>query len=253
MNRIDRLFQEKKQNVLTIYFTAGYPELNDTARIIEELAAAGTDCIEIGMPYSDPLADGETIQHSSSIALKNGMHLDLLFEQLSDIRDKTQVPLILMGYLNQLVQYGLEKFCSRAKDCGIDGLIIPDMPLYNFENEYREVIESYGLHSTFLVTPRTPDERIRKIDSLSSGFLYVVSDSSITGKQKGISDKQTAYFEKLNSMNLSNPLQVGFGISKKEDFDAVCKYAQGAIVGSAFIRHLATGESIESFVKGLKG
>lgn len=253
MNRIDQLFSKKKKNILTVYFTAGYPQLNDTVKIIEELAEAGADCIEIGMPYSDPLADGETIQHSSSIALQNGMHLDFLFEQLATIREKTDVPLVLMGYLNQLVQYGVDAFCEKAKTCGIDGLIIPDMPLYNYESDYQTIIESHDLHTIFLVTPRTPEERIRKIDQLSNGFLYVVSDSSITGKQKGMTTAQTDYFERLNAMNLNNPLQVGFGISTATDFNTVCDFVPGAIVGSAFIRHVGAGKPVAEFIQELRG
>lgn len=251
MNRIDQLFQSKKKDILTVYFTAGYPELNDTRRTILELEKSGVDCIEIGMPYSDPLADGETIQKSSSVALKNGLTLDILFDQIKDIRSESSVPLILMGYLNQLVQYGLSSFCQKAKDCGVDGLIIPDMPLHSFETEYKETIESYGLHSIFLITPRTPVDRIKKIDSLSKGFIYVVSDSSITGKQKGISDQQVAYFDRIKDYNLNNPLQVGFGISSHTDFKKVCDHMPGAIIGSAFIRHVGAGKPVSEFVHSI--
>jgi len=251
MNRLDQLFQNKPNNILTVYFTAGFPELHDTYRTIIELGDAGVDCIEIGLPYSDPLADGETIQDSSSVALKNGLTLPLLFEQLSGIRENTDVPLVMMGYLNQLVQFGVEKFCQRAKDCGIDGLIIPDMPLFNFEHEYKDTIESYGLHCIFLITPRTPADRIRKIDSLSRGFIYVVSDSSITGSQKGMQQPQIDYFERIQGMNLTNPLQIGFGVSNHSDFSAVCNHAQGAIIGSAFIRHVDAGKPIDEFVHSI--
>jgi len=251
MNRIDQLFQNKAKNVLTVYFTAGYPNLNDTKRTIIELDQSGVDCIEIGMPYSDPLADGETIQQSSAVALNNGLTLDILFEQLQGIRSETSVPLILMGYLNQLVQYGLDAFCKRAKEVGVDGLIIPDMPLHSFEKEYQKTIESYGLHAIFLITPRTPEDRIKKIDSLSKGFIYVVSDSSITGKQKGINDQQVDYFNRIKSYNLTNPLQVGFGISTHSDFARVCEHMQGAIIGSAFIRHVGAKKPVADFIHSI--
>ncbi len=251
MNRIDQLFSRKQKNILTVYFTAGYPNLDDTASTILALEQSGVDCIEIGMPYSDPLADGETIQQSSSVALANGLTLDILFEQLKDIRSNSSVPLILMGYLNQMVQYGLGSFCEKAKQCGIDGLIIPDMPLHSFETEYQPTILSHELHTIFLITPRTPEERVRKIDELSKGFIYVVSDSSITGKQNGINDDQLAYFDRIKSYGLRNPMQVGFGISNGFDFKKVCEHMPGAIIGSAFIRHVGAGKPIPEFVHSI--
>ncbi len=252
MNRIETLFQQQPKGNLNIYFTAGYPDVDSMPQIIQELSDSGADLIEIGLPYSDPLADGETIQQSSAVALKNGMTLPLFFEQLKDIREKTSVPLLIMGYLNQLIQYGLENFCQKAKEVGIDGLIIPDMPLYTYENEYRSIIKKYNLDMVFLVTPRTSDERIRKIDALSSGFVYLVADSSITGKQGKISTEQIDYFKRIQNMNLINPTLIGFGIADHESFETACRYSNGAIIGSAFIRSLAKGESISQFVSSIK-
>ncbi|MBX2845413.1 MAG: tryptophan synthase subunit alpha [Saprospiraceae bacterium] len=253
MNRIDALFQSDQKNLLNIYFTAGFPERDSTLKIIQELDNAGVDLIEIGMPYSDPLADGPTIQESGSMALKNGFTLDLLFEQLQQVRSITNKPLILMGYLNQLMQYGLEAFCQQAQACGIDGLIIPDMPLDLYAHQYQSIIEAHGLHSIFLITPRTPDARIRKVDTLSKGFIYMVADSSITGKKGGISEKQVEYFERINAMNLNTPRLIGFGISDHATFSTACNYAQGAIIGSAFIRHLDAGNVVADFVKMVRG
>lgn len=249
MNRIDQLFQNKKSKILNVYCTAGFPGLNSTVEIVKELDAAGVDMIEIGMPYSDPLADGQTIQQSSAVALSNGLNLNNLFAQLQPIREETNKPLILMGYLNQLLQFGLENFCEKAKQCGIDGLIIPDLPIEIYETEYKERIDVFNLHCIFLVSPRTPNERIKKIDELSKGFIYLVSDSSITGKIKGITKEQVNYFKRIKKMNLQNPLLAGFGISTKEDFNAVCEVLPGAIIGSAFIRHLQAGKEVKEFVR----
>ena len=251
MNRIDQLFQTKRTRILNVYCTAGFPELNSLPEIVSSLDASGADIIEIGMPYSDPLADGKTIQQSSSIALQNGLTLPILFNQLATIREHTQKPLILMGYLNQMLQYGLNAFCEQAENCGIDGFIIPDMPLHSYEEEYREIIEKHNLHVIFLITPRTPDHRIQKIDELSKGFIYLVADSSITGTSKGISKEQTDYFQRISALNLNNPLLAGFGISTKQDFETVCEYLPGAIIGSAFIRHLQAGKKPEDFVKAI--
>lgn len=253
MSRLKQHFQQKPKNNLNIYFTAGFPHLDSTEQTIRELSDAGVDIIEIGLPYSDPLADGETIQYSSSVALENGFNLKLFFEQIANIRQVTQVPLLLMGYLNQLVQFGLNEFCTQAKQAGIDGLIIPDMPLYNFEKEYRQTIHAHNLDVVFLVTPRTPEERIKTIDQLSSGFVYLVADSSITGKQGEISSKQIEYFQRINQMNLSNPTMIGFGISDHNSFETACSYANGAIIGSAFIRYIQTGKPIAEFVHAIKG
>jgi len=252
MNRIDELFARKKHGVLNVYFTAGFPSLNSTADIIEQLDLAGADVIEIGMPYSDPLADGQTIQESGSKALANGMTMDILFEQLKGIRAKSNTPLLLMGYLNQIMQYGAKGFCKKAEDCGIDGLIIPDLTIQSFENEYESLFSQHGLHTIFLITPRTPEDRIRKIDSLSKGFLYVVSDSSITGGNSDISQSQLDYFARIESMQLSNPLLIGFGIKDKLTFDTACQYASGAIIGSAYIRAIEEGiERTDGFISAI--
>ena len=249
MNRIIQLFRDKTEDILNIYFTAGYPQLNDTKEIILALEAAGTDLVEIGMPYSDPLADGPTIQESGTAAIKNGMTLDLLFEQIAATRKECQLPLVLMGYFNQVMQYGEEAFFKKAKEVGIDGLILPDLPVFEYENYYREVVESLGLSLSFLITPQTSSERIRKIDELSQGFIYMVSNSSITGAKSGISDAQLAYFERINAMDLKNPRLIGFGISNNETFRTACQYANGAIIGSAYIKALAKGNDVTATTK----
>lgn len=253
MNRIDQLFRDKGSHILNVYFTAGYPEQDSTLTTIQQLDAAGVDMMEIGMPYSDPLADGPTIQESGSKAIEKGFTLPLLFEQLKSVREHTQKPLILMGYLNQVMQYGLERFCKQATECGIDGLILPDMPLDLYEQDYKSVIEGHDLHSIFLITPRTPKERIRKVDQLSNGFVYVVADSSITGAKGGISEKQIDYFNRIKSMNLTTPTLIGFGISDRQTFSTACEHAQGAIIGSAFIRHIGAGKEIGEFVRMVRG
>ena len=251
MNRIDTLFKKKRKEILSIYFTAGFPSLEDTEEIILGLDRAGVDLIEIGMPYSDPMADGPTIQDSGSQALKNGMNLALLFDQIKDIRQKTDIPLLMMGYLNQMMQFGVADFLDKCVAIGIDGLIIPDLPVDVYEEELKDEVVKRGLHMIFLITPQTSDNRIRKIDSLASGFIYMVSDASITGAKSGISDHQVAYFQRIKQMNLSNPQLIGFGISNHETFQQACQYASGAIIGSAFIRAIAKGpieEQITSFV-----
>lgn len=248
MSRIDNLFQQKKNNVLNVYCTAGYPKLNSTLTVMKALQNNGADLIELGMPYSDPLADGPVIQASSSVALHNGMTISTLFEQLKDFRKEVSIPVILMGYLNPLLQYGFEKFCAKAAESGIDGLIVPDIPMYEYENEYRKIIEKYGLNFIFLITPETSEERIRKLDSLSTGFLYAVSSSSITGSDKDFSPVET-YLHKLKEMNLKNPVLVGFGIKDKTTFDAACKYANGAIIGTAYIKALDGADNVEEKTK----
>jgi len=253
MNRINQLFQNKKNNILNIYFTAGYPNLESTADVILSLAASGVDLIEIGMPYSDPLADGPTIQESGSQALKNGMTLPLLFEQVKKAREQTDVPLIAMGYFNQMMQYGDEKFIEKCAEVGIDGLILPDMPLYVYEEQYKALFDKYDLGISFLITPQTGEERIRQIDVLSKGFIYMVSSSSITGAKKGISEGQLAYFNRINEMNLTNPRLIGFGISDNATFSTACEYANGAIIGSAFIRALADTKDLKNTIDGFVG
>ena len=248
-NRITALFERKDKNILSIYFTAGYPELNDTQIIITELEKSGADLIEIGMPFSDPVADGPVIQHSSEVALQNGMSINLLFEQLKEIRRNISIPLILMGYFNPVMQYGIENFCQKCNDIGIDGVIIPDLPLEIYEAEYKEIFEENLLSNIFLITPQTSDERIRKIDALSTGFIYMVSSSSTTGVKGAVNEEQLAYFEKIRTMNLRSKLLIGFGISDKASFEKASSYANGAIIGSAFVKALAGEGEIEVKVR----
>ena len=256
MSRIGELFKRKQQRILNVYCTAGYPELESTVDVMRALQMHGADLIELGMPYSDPLADGPVIQASSAVALDNGMTISRLFDQLKDFRKDFQVPVVLMGYLNPVIQYGFERFCADAASVGVDGLIIPDIPVYEFERDYKEVIERYGLDFIFLVTPETPEERIRKIDALSTGFLYAVSSSSITGSDKDFSAVE-AYLQRLKAMNLSNPILVGFGIKDKETFETASKYTAGAIIGSAYIKALQRsndiGKETKDFLEGVIG
>lgn len=256
MNRLDRLFADRSSDILNIYFTAGFPQRDDTATIITALDRAGVDLIEVGMPYSDPLADGPTIQSSGATAIANGMTLPLLFEQLAEVRTRSQVPLILMGYFNQVMQYGEDRFIEKCREVGVDGVILPDLPLYEYEQFYRQKFERAGLHFSFLITPQTEEARIRKIDELTRGFIYMVSSASITGGKTGISDEQIAYFERIAAMELKNPRLIGFGISDRSSFETACRYASGAIIGSAFIRALETGtdvgETCRSFVDRIR-
>jgi tryptophan synthase alpha chain len=235
----------KRHGVLNVYCTAGYPQLDSTLEVMKALQENGADIIELGMPYSDPLADGPVIQHSGSVALANGMTIARLFEQLIDFRKELTIPVILMGYMNPVLQYGFEKFCANAAAVGVDGLILPDLPEYEFEMEYSAIIKKYGLDFIFLVTPETSPERIEKLDSLSSGFLYAVSSSSTTGNNKNMTDLN-AYLSRLKGMNLKNPVLVGFGIKDKESFTTACKYADGAIIGSAYIRALEQGGDVKA-------
>ncbi len=239
MNRIDQLFARKHRDILNIYFTAGFPKLEDTGPIIESLTDAGVDLIEVGMPYSDPLADGPTIQQSGMQAIRNGMYLDRLFEQLRAVRPHTEVPMVLMGYFNQVMQYGEQRFVDACVEAGIDGLILPDLPLHEYQTYYQDMVESAGLNISFLITPQTSEARIRLIDSLTRGFIYMVSNSSITGAKTGISDAQIAYFERIAALHLSSPRLIGFGISNHDTFQTACSYANGAIIGSAYIKALA--------------
>jgi tryptophan synthase alpha chain len=243
MSRLENLFKAQSKRVLNVYCTAGYPHLNSTLQIMESLQENGANIIELGMPYSDPLADGEVIQVSSLHALSNGMTLQVLFKQLSEMRKTIHIPVVLMGYMNPILQYGFEAFCARAKEVGVDGLILPDLPLFEFENSYGKTIKNNGLDFIFLVTPETPEERLRKLDSLSSGFLYAVSSSATTGKDKDFS-QVALYLERLQQMNLKNPILVGFGIKDKQTFDAVNEFSNGAIIGSAYIKALAEGEEV---------
>jgi tryptophan synthase alpha chain len=248
MNRLDQLFAAKKNKVLNIYCTAGYPQLNSTVEVLHALQNNGADLIEIGMPYSDPLADGEVIQASSAVALQNGMTIEVLFQQLQNVRTGIQLPIILMGYMNPILQFGIEKFCTKAKEVGVDGVILPDLPMYEFETIYKPLFDANDLKFIFLVTPETGEERIRKIDSLCSGFLYAVSSSSTTGKNKAI-EGQEDYFKKLQQMNLKNPVLVGFGIKDKATFASACKYTNGAIIGSAYIKALENTADINQITK----
>lgn len=253
MNRIEQLFKHKEKDILNIYFTAGYPNLNDTETIILELEKAGADLIEIGMPYSDPLADGPTIQESGTAALKNGMTLDLLFEQIANVRKQSNIPLIMMGYFNQMMQYGDMAFLEKCAEYGVDGLILPDMPLYVYEEKYKATFEKLNLGISFLITPQTSDERIKTIDTLSKGFIYMVSSSAITGAKKGISQAQLDYFNRINGLDLQNPRLIGFGISDNETFSTACQFANGAIIGSAFIRALKASDNITRTIRDFVG
>lgn len=252
MNRIQHKLNEDKK-LLSIYFTAGYPSLNDTVSIIESLENSGVDMIEIGLPFSDPLADGPTIQASSTQALKNGMTTEILFNQLKDIRKTVSIPLIIMGYFNPMLQYGVENFCKKCHEIGIDGLIIPDLPVDVYHEHYKTTFEKYGLTNVFLITPQTSDERIRYIDSVSNGFIYMVSSASTTGAKTGFGEEQLNYFKRINDMALKNPQVVGFGISNTETFMQATTYAKGAIIGSAFIKHLNQNSisTIPNFTKSI--
>ena len=238
MSAIQKLFRSKQDQVLNVYCTAGYPQLNSTIEVIRALQENGADIIELGMPYSDPLADGPVIQQSSSIALANGMTIKKLFEQLKDLRKEITVPVVLMGYMNPVLQYGFEKFCADAAAVGIDGLILPDLPEHEFETEYGHIVKKHGLDFIFLVTPETSEARIKKLDELSTGFLYAVSSSSTTGSDKNMADVRT-YLQKLKGMSLKNPVLVGFGIRDRSTFEAACANANGAIIGTAYIKALA--------------
>jgi tryptophan synthase alpha chain len=244
MSRITALFERKKHRVLNIYTTAGYPKLNDTLTVMQKLQENGADLIELGMPYSDPLADGPVIQESSSVAIANGMTIKVLFEQLRPMRKTIHVPVILMGYMNPVLQYGFEKFCGDAAAVGVDGLILPDLPEYEFETEYGPIISKYNLDFIFLVTPETSEERLKKLDNLSRGFLYAVSSSSTTGTDKQMVNL-SSYLKHLQELKLKNPVLVGFGIKDKVTFDAACAFANGAIIGSAFIKAIGSSENLE--------
>ncbi|GAC1589280.1 MAG: tryptophan synthase subunit alpha [Chitinophagaceae bacterium] len=254
MNRLSELFQQKKSNILNVYCTAGYPQPDSTLTVMKALQDSGADIIELGMPYSDPLADGPVIQHSGSIALANGMTIEKLFGQLQGFRKEIYIPVILMGYMNPVLQYGFEKFCQHAAALPIDGLILPDLPEHEFETEYGAMMQRYGLDFVFLVTPETSEERIKKLDRLSTGFLYAVSSSSTTGSDKNMTDV-SAYLERLKGYKLENPVLVGFGIKDKQTFEAACQHANGAIIGTAFIKALDNAadisETTSTFIKNI--
>ena len=253
MNRIDQKFQEDKK-LLSIYFSAGFPNLEDTLPILKNLEAAGVDMVEIGLPFSDPLADGPTIQESSTQALRNGMTTEKLFTQLNGIREHINIPLVLMGYFNPMMQYGIEKFLQRCSALGIDGLIIPDLPVDVYHEEYKSLFDKYGLYNMFLITPQTSEERIRYIDQVSNGFIYMVSSAAVTGAQNTFGNTQTDYFKRIAKMILKTPTVVGFGISNAETYEAASKYSRGAIIGSAFIKFLEENgvDQIGKFVKSIR-
>jgi tryptophan synthase alpha chain len=254
-NRLHTLFKTSKKPLLSVFYTAGFPTLNDTAIVASSLEKAGADLIEIGIPFSDPVADGPTIQQSNKVALENGVTLALILKQVTEIRKSVKLPIILMGYLNPVMQYGIAKFAKDAAAAGVDGVILPDMPVPEYEREYRDVFEEAGLLLTFLISPTTSDDRIKKIDALSKGFIYAVSASATTGAKSGFAPEQLSYFERLQKMKLKNPLLIGFGISNKETFSQASQYSAGAIVGSAFVNMLKDSKDIEkdvdAFVKKL--
>tara|TARA_A100001011_G_C14307061_1_gene843648 strand:- start:331 stop:1095 length:765 start_codon:yes stop_codon:yes gene_type:complete len=253
MNRINQIF-ERKENLLSIYFTAGFPNIDDTLKIIKELDKSQVDMIEIGLPFSDPLADGPTIQKSSEKALSNGMTTNLLFDQLKDLRKISEIPVVIMGYFNPILQYGIEKFCSNCKDVGIDGLIIPDLPADIFKKNYKNIFDKNKLNMMFLITPQTSNDRINLIDDLSKGFIYMVSSYSVTGAKDSFDKYQIEYFKRIKKLNLSNPLLIGFGISNKKTFQAACQNSNGAIIGSAYIKYIENNgvSKTRDFIKLIK-
>jgi len=254
MNRIDKLFREKTTNIFSVYFTAGYPNLDSTSGIIKALADSGADMIEIGIPFSDPIADGPVIQQSNQKALQNGISLKLLFKQLSEIRNDVKIPLLLMGYLNPVMQFGIEKFCEQCECFGIDGVILPDLPPSVYMEDYLNIFDKYNLHNILLITPQSSVERIAYIDKISKGFIYMVSSSSVTGSREGFSDDQMSYFKRVNKMKLRNPCLIGFGISDHNTFMNAAKYARGGIIGSAFVKALGKeGDSVEIIRKFING
>ncbi len=257
MNRIDKLFQTKRKNILSIYFTAGYPLIDSTSGIIKDLAMAGVDIIEIGMPFSDPLADGPMIQKSSEAALGNGMSISLLFRQLEDIRNEVSIPLILMGYINPVLKFGIEEFCHKCNEVDIDGVILPDLSPEIYLDQYQRIFEQHNIYNILLISPQSDDERIRMIDRISSGFIYMVSSSSTTGIRGGFSVGQISYFKRIKEMNLTNPRLIGFGISDVRSFTEACSMSNGAVIGSAFIKMLGDkgvhSEAIRLFISEIKG
>jgi tryptophan synthase alpha chain len=248
MNRIDRLFQKNDLGILSVYATAGYPGLGDTVPVIQELARKGVDMIEIGMPFSDPLADGPLLQVCNQQSLENGMTLNRLFDQLAGIRQTVDIPLILMGYLNPVLNFGMDKFCRKAREIGMDGVILPDLPLKEYKAHYQKTFRENGLHIIFLVSPQTAEERIREIDRTGSGFIYLVSAASTTGVKAGFQPEQIDYFQRVRGMGLKLPQLIGFGISTRETYEQACRYASGAIIGSAFMKVLMDEGSIQDNV-----
>ncbi|MDR0940733.1 MAG: tryptophan synthase subunit alpha [Bacteroidales bacterium] len=251
MNRIDTLFQQKQEKILSVYFTAGFPQLNDTCTVLHELQAHGIDMVELGIPFSDPMADGVVIQQAGQTALNNGMSLALIFEQLQNVRQTITMPIILMGYLNPIMQYGFEKFCKSCAATGVDGVIIPDLPFADYMHSYKAVAEAHGVHVIMLITPETSEKRVRLIDEHTQGFIYMVSSAATTGAQQCFDEKKQDYFKRINAMNLRNPRLIGFGVSNKATFDAAISNASGAIVGSKFVQLLEKSNSIKHAVEQL--
>lgn len=251
MNKIKQLLYNNTKGVLSVYFTAGYPSLNSTIEILKELESKGVNMAEVGIPFSDPIADGTIIQNSSAKALENGMTLKLLFEQLRNVRHHVKMPLILMGYLNPIVQYGFENFCRKCVECGIDGIIVPDLPFNEYQEKYHIMAERYSLKVIMLITPETSEERIRLIDRYTDGFIYMVSSASTTGEQKSFDTEKKAYFKRIEDMALQNPRLVGFGISNKATFRAACENSSGAIIGSKFVSLLGEEADIATAVDKL--
>lgn len=256
-NRINKLFKEKSSNILSVYFTAGYPQLEETMPILESLQKKGIDMVELGFPFSDPIADGPVIQESSNIALQNGITLEKIFSQIKNMRETVHIPVILMGYVNVVMQYGLENFCKSCKKCGVDGVILPDLPMKDYLEEYKPLMDKYGLSMVLLITPETSDERVREIDRNTGSFIYMVSSASTTGAQKDFNVAKQEYFKKINEMNLNNPRIVGFGVSNKSTYEAACKNSSGAIIGSKFITCLKESstpdEAVDALLESLKG
>lgn len=249
MNRLKTLFQQKDKKILSVFCTAGFPELDSIVPILEELQQNGVDLVEIGMPFSDPTADGPVIQYSNTIAINNGMMLKVLFEQLKEVREKIHIPLVLMGYINPALQYGFDAFLKDAAACGMDGVIIPDLPMYEYETFYKQKFEENNLKNIFLVTPQTAEDRIRKIDALSDAFVYIVSSNAITGGNASIQQEQQNYFKRIQQMQLVNPTLIGFGIKDKQTFDTACQYADGAIIGTAFIRAIDKSQNLKKDIQ----
>lgn len=256
MNRITNLFNTKKSGILSVYFTAGYPSLDDTTKVLKELQAKGIDMVEVGIPFSDPMADGPVIQEAATQALRNGMSLRVLFEQLEKVREEIHIPVILMGYLNPIMQFGFEAFCRRCRETGVDGMIIPDLPFADYMADYKAVAERYGLKIIMLITPETSEERIRLIDDHTDGFIYMVSSAATTGAQQSFNEQKQAYFRRINAMSLRNPRLVGFGISNKATFEAAASNSSGAIIGSKFVQLLKSeptpADAIDRLLEALK-
>ncbi|MTI38962.1 tryptophan synthase subunit alpha [Fulvivirga lutimaris] len=257
MNRINKLFNEKSSGILSVYYTAGFPNIDDTLSITQHLQSAGADMVEIGIPFSDPVADGPTIQESNQKALDNGMTLKLLFEQLKGLRESVDIPVILMGYINPVIQFGLKDFCKACQEVGVDGLILPDLPVLEYQEHYQSTFQQYGLKNVFLISPQTSEDRIKHIDSISDSFIYMVSSAGTTGAKDKFSKENMTYFQRIKDMELNNPTLTGFGISNHTTFEQATQTSSGAIVGSAFIKTITNStdlkKDVHEFVKRLTG